>query len=87
MEQTVTVTAKGQLTLPAAIRASLGIRKGSRLRVELTGGEVRMRPLRPLSQSRGMLRPLARGGDLLVELKALRKQWDREFRGRLGEKS
>ena len=87
MEQTVTVTAKGQLTLPAPIRASLGIRKGSRLRVEVKEGEVRMRPVHPLSRSRGMLKPLARGKDLLVELEALRKHWDREFRAHLGEKS
>jgi len=83
----VTVTAKGQLTLPASIRAALGIRKGSRLRVELKGREVRMRPVLPLARSRGMLKPLARGRDLLAELEAIRGQWDREFRTHLGEKA
>jgi len=46
-----------------------------------------MRPVRPLSRSRGMLKHLARGTDIVAELDAIRKQWDREFRARLGEKT
>ena len=85
MPDTVTVTAKGQLTLPVAIRAALGIEKGSRLRVEMKDGEVRMRPIRQLSRSRGMLKHLADGDDLLAELGTIRKRWDREFRVHLGD--
>jgi len=87
MSSTVTVSSKGQLTLPSAIRSALGIRKGTRLRIELEGDEVRLRPVRALSEARGALKNLVRGKDMLDELRELRKVWDREFKGRLGEKA
>jgi AbrB family looped-hinge helix DNA binding protein len=87
MSSTVTVSSKGQLTLPAAVRSALGIRKGTRLRIDLEGDEVRLRPVRPLSAARGALKDLVRGKDMLDELRELRKVWDKEFRGRLGDRT
>ena len=87
MAQTVTVTSKGQLTLPARIRASLGIRKGTRLQVKVEDGEILLTPVRRLSEQQGLAkRALAKGG-ALAELRTLRQSWDREFERRVGEKS
>jgi antitoxin PrlF len=40
-----TVTSKGQITLPAALRRELGIQTGDRVRFERSGERVVMRPL------------------------------------------
>lgn len=50
------VSSKGQVTLPAAIRAQLGIETGTRLRFELRGTELIVRPELPISAYRGMLK-------------------------------
>ena len=46
-EQT-TITAKGQVTIPKAIREALGLQKGDQLRWHLEDGEVRVRVVSPL---------------------------------------
>ena len=51
------VSSKGQVTLPAAMRAKLGITTGSRIRFELRDNELVVRPELPMSAYRGMLRP------------------------------
>lgn len=52
-----TVSSKGQVTLPASMRATLGITTGSRIQFELRGGELVVRPELPMSTYRGMLKP------------------------------
>ncbi|MBV5275287.1 MAG: AbrB/MazE/SpoVT family DNA-binding domain-containing protein [Lamprocystis purpurea] len=49
---TVTVSDKGQLVIPAAIRRRLGIAPGTRLDVELEGGSIRVSPLRAIKRTR-----------------------------------
>jgi AbrB family looped-hinge helix DNA binding protein len=39
-----TMTQKGQVTIPAAIRARLGLRPRDRVRFEVDGDEVKLRP-------------------------------------------
>jgi antitoxin PrlF len=39
-----TMTQKGQVTIPAAIRALLGLRPKDRVRFDVDGDEVRLRP-------------------------------------------
>lgn len=51
------VSSKGQVTLPASMRATLGITTGSRIQFELRGGELVVRPELPMSTYRGMLKP------------------------------
>lgn len=87
MAHTVTVTSKGQLTLPARVREALGIRRGTRLKVEVEDGEILLRPVRRLSELRGMAKQAFAKSDALSELKALRESWDREFKRRVGEKA
>ena len=52
-----TVSSKGQVTLPASMRATLGITTGSRIQFELRGGELVVRPELPMNTYRGMLKP------------------------------
>ena len=51
-----TVSSKGQVTLPAAMRAKLGIAVGSRIQFELRDKELVVRPEVPMSAYRGMLK-------------------------------
>lgn len=40
-----TMTSKGQVTIPLAIRQALGLSAGTQLSFELTGGELRVRAI------------------------------------------
>lgn len=42
----VTLTSKGQLTLPKAVRDALGLKPGHRLEVEILPDDLRTRPIR-----------------------------------------
>jgi len=50
------VSTKGQVTLPAAMRAKLGIGPGSHIHFELRGKELVITPELPMSAYRGMLK-------------------------------
>lgn len=52
-----TVSSKGQVTLPAAMRTKLGITTGTRIQFELRDKELVVRPELPMSTYRGMLKP------------------------------
>ncbi len=44
----VTVSSKGQLVIPKAVRQDARVTAGSRLEVRYVGGEIRLRPVPPL---------------------------------------
>ena len=50
------VTAKGQTTLPKAVREALAIEAGDRVRYVIHDGEVRIRAVRPMSRLFGVLK-------------------------------
>jgi len=50
------VSSKGQVTLPAAMRAHLGIRAGSHIHFEVRGQELVIKPEVPMSAYYGMLK-------------------------------
>ncbi len=50
------VTAKGQITLPKAVREALGVQTGDRVRYIIQNGEVRIRPVRPVSRLFGVVK-------------------------------
>ena len=49
------ITAKGQTTLPKAVREALGVRPGDRVRYLVLDGEVRIRAVRPIQRLFGVL--------------------------------
>lgn len=57
MQADAIVSSKGQVTLPAAMRAQLGIGPGSHIQFELRGRELVIKPEVPMSAYRGMLKP------------------------------
>ena len=67
------VSSKGQVTLPAAMRAKLGITPGSHIYFELRGLELVIKPELPMSAYRGILKGYDLG-DIEPE-----KEPDREF--------
>jgi AbrB family looped-hinge helix DNA binding protein len=69
------VSSKGQVTLPAKIRAQLGIQTGTKLHFELRGQEIVVKAELPMSAYRGMLKGYNLDpADLVIE-----KEPDREF--------
>lgn len=56
MQSRATVSTKGQVTLPAAMRAKLGIQAGSHIHFELRGQELVIKPELPMSAYYGMLK-------------------------------
>ena len=69
------VSSKGQVTLPAAMRAQLGIGPGSHIQFELRGHELVIKPELPMSAHYGMLKPYNLDpADLEIE-----KEIDKEF--------
>lgn len=65
--QTTTVTTKGQVVIPAAVRKKLNLRKGEKLSVTERDGKIILEPVRddPIKVGRGMLRT---GGRVLRQL-------------------
>lgn len=59
-----TITKRGQTTLPKAVRKSLGVQAGTRVRYVVSGNEVRLLPVRPISRLFGVLQ---HGGPALSE--------------------
>ena len=52
----VTVSSKFQIVIPAEIREKLKIRPGQQLTVLDWGGAIKLVPVRPLSELRGVLK-------------------------------
>ncbi len=50
------ITAKGQTTLPKAVREALSVKAGDRVRYLIEEGQVRVRPVRPISRLFGVLK-------------------------------
>ena len=73
MHSNAVVSSKGQVTLPAAMRAALGIEAGSRIQFEVRGKELVIKPELPISAYRGILQGYDLGN---IEPE---KELDREF--------
>lgn len=56
MQSEAIVSSKGQVTLPAAMRAKLGLGPGAHIRFELRGQELVIKPELPMSAYYGMLK-------------------------------
>ena len=73
MHSNAVVSSKGQVTLPAAMRAALGIEAGSRIQFEVRGKELVIKPELPITAYRGILQGYDLGN---IEPE---KEPDREF--------
>lgn len=51
-----TITAKGQTTLPAAVRESLSIKPGDKVRYFIQDNGVLILPVKPVEHLRGLLK-------------------------------
>ena len=85
MVETVTVTAKGQVTIPAALRRKLGIAEGMRLIVVLEGEALKMIPVPKLSRLAGVDRGVFKGRRPSKEIEEIRREWTESFKKRLKE--
>lgn len=56
MSSNAVVSSKGQVTLPMAMRAQLGIKPGSHIQFEVRGKKIVITPLLPMSAYRGILK-------------------------------
>lgn len=64
MSVTATVSSKGQITLPVALRKLLGIELGSAVELEARGREIVIVPQVPMSAYYGMLKKYKLPDDL-----------------------
>jgi AbrB family looped-hinge helix DNA binding protein len=64
--ETVTVSPKYQVVIPSAIRRSLGMKPGQKVRVILYNNRIELIPVRPIQEMRGF----AKGIDTTVEREA-----------------
>jgi AbrB family looped-hinge helix DNA binding protein len=82
-----TVSSKGQLVIPAAIRESLGIEPGTRVAIRQEGTRLILEPetlaakLRKISEMRGCTAGLPSGTDILLEDRRLERQRELEEDG------
>jgi AbrB family looped-hinge helix DNA binding protein len=72
--QITTVSTKGQFVIPLEIRASLGIKPGTRVAVTLDGSRIVLEPITEelVEKTRGMLKGKA------LQTEELRRKWRRE---------
>jgi len=84
-EESVTVTSKGQITLPSKIRKQLKIVKGEKFLVVSEDNTVRLIRVSKLSKLAGIDKELFANRKPSKELEATRKEWDREFDNRVTE--
>jgi AbrB family looped-hinge helix DNA binding protein len=64
--ETVTVSPKYQVVIPSAIRRSLGMKPGQKVRVILYNNRIELIPVRPIQEMRGF----AKGMGTTVEREA-----------------
>ena len=79
MQKKATITSKGQITVPRAVRRMLGVRSGDKLLFESDGKGVRIRPIRSrsaFSKYRGIGNPEIPSGKKNIG------KWLREMRGK-----
>ena len=82
MTDTVTVTSKGQVTLPAKLRKRLKIVKGEKLLVVQEKNAIKLVPVPKLSKLAGVDEEVFKGRKPSEEIETMRKEWTKEFEKR-----
>ncbi len=83
MVETVTVTSKGQVTIPSRLRRELRIVEGERLLITREGNAIKIVPLPKLSRLAGIDAEVFRGRKPSKEIEATRREWTKEFEKRI----
>jgi len=80
--ETVTVTSKGQVTIPSRLRRELRIVKGEKFLIVREGNVIKMIPVPKLSNLAGVDKEVFKGRKPSEEIEAMRKEWTAEFEKR-----
>ena len=80
-EEVVKVSSKGQIVLPSDIRDELKISKGQRMVVTVHKGVILMKPIKRLSEMKGILNISKK--EIRNTIDDLRKEWDIEIERRM----
>lgn len=83
MAETVTVTSKGQITIPSRLRRELRIVEGERILLILEGNAIKIVPIPKLSKLAGVDEEVFKGRMPSKEIEAMRKEWTKEFEQRV----
>lgn len=83
MVETVTVTSKGQVTIPSRMRRELGIVRGEKLLIVREGNVIKMIPVPKLSNLAGVDKEVFKGRKPSEEIETMRKEWTKEFEKRI----
>ena len=78
----VTVSSKGQVTIPSKLRKRLRIVKGERFLVVQENSAIKLVPVPKLSKLAGVDEEVFRGRKPSGEIEAMRKEWTAEFEKR-----
>jgi len=79
----VTVSSKGQVTIPSKLRKRLRIVKGERFLVIQEKNAIRLVPVPKLSKLAGADEEVFKGRKPSEEIEATRKEWTKEFEKRV----
>ena len=83
--ETVTVSSKGQITLPSKLRRQLKITKGEHLLIVNDNNAIKLVPIPKLSKLAGVDQKLFANRKPSKELEDMRKEWTKEFDKRVEE--
>jgi AbrB family looped-hinge helix DNA binding protein len=81
--ETVTVTSKGQVTIPSKLRRELKIMEGEKLLVIREENAIKIVPVPKLSKLAGVDKEVFRGRKPSTEIESMRKEWTKEFEKRI----
>jgi AbrB family looped-hinge helix DNA binding protein len=77
--ETVTVTSKGQVTIPSRLRRELRILRGEKLLIVREGNAIKIIPVPKLSKLAGVDEEMFRDRKPSEEIETMRKEWAKEF--------
>jgi len=83
MVETVSVSSKGQVTIPSGLRKELKIVEGEKLLVFREGDAIKMVPVPKLSEMAGIDKEIFKDKKPSEDIEAMRKEWTREFEERI----
>jgi len=83
MVEVVTVSSKGQVTIPSRLRKELNIEEGDKLLIIPEGNAIKMIPIPKLSKLAGVDRGVFEGKKPSEEIETMRREWTKEFEKRI----